>query len=145
MSSRSYSACLDPDPTLRRVVARTGHACGAIGTGLLLQLPLAVAPRLALAALFLAHLGWQLWRLHRGWSRCRGLRVYPDGRAALRTAGGDWQPARLLAGSVALPWAAWLTFELGDGTLVAEALRPRSRRAEWRRLLVICRHVGAPV
>ena len=82
-----------------------------------------------------------LRRAYRSFSR---LRVSCDGELRVLDRCGDWQAARVLAGSVLLRHAGWIRIRAGDGSVFVEPLRGSCRRsADWRRLQVIWRHVGA--
>ena len=144
MSSSRYSAELQTDPALRRLVLLSGVGLGAIGLLLTLRLP--VHPALAgTGALgWSAYTAWELCKAMSGYATTRVLRIAADGSLRRRDATGCWRPARLLEGSVVLARLAWIRFETEHGTTVAELFRGDPRKShDWRRLQVIWRHIGA--
>ena len=63
-----------------------------------------------------------------------------------RVVGGEWRTASLLSGSLVLPGVAWLRISVGTGPAYGELLTGNPRKNEdWRRLLVIWRHIGATI
>ena len=144
MQSTAYYAEFRPDPLLRRVVLWSGGCLGACGLIAIGSLPWPTVLLAAAGALWVGRSGWELLRLHRAWTDCRGLRVSADGCAAIRAADGRWGEATLLDGGILLRRWGWLRLRTSDGTVFAEPLRGRCRNSrDWRRLQVIWRHVGA--
>ncbi|MEL7186825.1 MAG: hypothetical protein AAFN50_10410 [Pseudomonadota bacterium] len=144
MSSSTFSACLTPDPRLRRVIARSAVLFALIGVVLLWQLPYPGW------VLWLATIGWlgsfarQLLRLRRGWSHCTAIRVLPGPVFEVRDTAGEWCVSELKSGSFLFARVAWLRLELADRDPLVELLLPAGRRCNnWRRLQVIWRHIGA--
>jgi hypothetical protein len=83
-------------------------------------------------------------RLRRAYQRFSRLRISCDGELRLFDRQGDWQAGTLLAGSVLLRRIGWIRIRTGEGRIFAELVRGRCRyNADWRRLQVIWRHVGA--
>ena len=145
VSSIAYFAELRPDPALRRVVLWSGVFLAVVGLGIIATLELPVAPRLFGAGVWLAVMAGQIWTLHRGWRRCRGLRLYADATLAVLGEDGVWRPGRLESDGVVLRHWAWIRLCAGSGLAFAEPLRGSCRGSrDWRRLQVIWRHIGAP-
>jgi hypothetical protein len=85
----------------------------------------------------------ELGILSRGFAHCDGLRLSADGQLLVLDARGNWQAARILAGTVVLRRLAWIRCRTGQGQRCAELLRGDSRLSrDWRRLQVIWQHIG---
>jgi len=143
VSSSTYSAELHPEVALRRTVLLFGIGLYAVGVILILTTPLHPAAKI------LGSSGWlflslrEFWSLSRGFARCRRLRVTVGGGLLLLDAGGNWQAAQLLPGSVVLRQVAWIRCKTEQGHRCAELARGNCRESEdWRRLQVIWRHIG---
>ena len=142
MSSNTYSAELTPDPFLRRVVILSSLATTALGSVIILLLPISLLWRVAATVVWLSKNGHDLSLISKGHKRCRRIRISHDGGITIMTQGGVWAPASLVAGSVVLSRCAWLRFEFDDGHRCAELLRGCAREnKQWRRLQVIWRHL----
>ncbi|MBT8087186.1 MAG: hypothetical protein KJO46_04090, partial [Gammaproteobacteria bacterium] len=67
-----------------------------------------------------------------------------DGSAALLDRNGQWRPAEVLPGSLLLRHYGWIRLKPRHGRRFAALFRGHCRQsADWRRLQVIWRHVGA--
>lgn len=144
MSSTAYFAELKPDPALRRLVLWSGATLAAAGLVACLYLPLPIPVRSLAGLAWTGRSAMELMRLCRAWRRCTALRVGVDGSATVRGADGCWQPAAVLGGGIVLRHAAWIRLRAGSGPGWAEPLRGGCRTsADWRRLQVIWRHIGA--
>ena len=144
MSSSAFFAEVRPDSRLRRIVLWSGGLLGVAGVLIILNLPTGGWAQLALA------IGWsvlsvrELRQLRQGWADCRCLRFTPDGKIAVLCADARWRSAHWEAGGVLLRKVGWIRLRNHRGALVAEPLRGDSRAsADWRRLHVIWRHIGA--
>ena len=144
MSSTAYSAEITPEPALRRCVCWSGAILGIVACLVILSLPAALWLRLAACGLWVAMTSRELWRLQLAWTTCRRLRFTADGAVEILEANGTWYPACLDGGSVLLRRAGWIRLRNRHGARFGELLRGHARRgADWRRLQVIWRHVGA--
>lgn len=144
MSSRRYSAELQTDLLLRRLVLLTGAGLGLVGLLLTLRLPVHFAIAGAVALAWSGYFTCQLRKTMRAYAATRGLRIAADGSLRRLDATGRWRPARLLQGSVVLARLAWIRFETEQGAQAAELLGGDPRKShDWRRLQVIWRHIGA--
>lgn len=144
VSSRSYSACLTPDPWLRIVVLTSGRLLWAAGVVVVLLLPLPAAVRITGVVCWCGFVHREIGGLQRGFRCCRMLRLHADGSLTVATNNDDWVAATLESGSVVIANFAWLRFVSDTGMHYQELLYGDARRSnEWRRLQVIWRHVGA--
>jgi len=144
VSSSTYSADLNPDPALRRVVLLSGAGFCAIGVSLILAMPLHPAVLIAGSGGWLALCARELIMTVRGYALCCRLRMLVGGELLLLDPLGNWQRARLLPGSVLLRRIGWIRLETGIGHRGAELVRGSCRESDdWRRLQVIWRHIGA--
>lgn len=143
MSSNVFAAELQPDPVLRRAVLISGAALALAGILLVASMPLHPLLLLAGSAGWLFLCCREIVLLARGFSRCRRLRITPEGGILLLDTAGEWHPARLLPGSVMLRRAGWVLLQTADGRRLAEPIRGTCREShDWRRLQVIWRHIG---
>ncbi len=144
MSSNTYSADLRPDPWLRIIVLTSGRLLIAAGLVVILVLELEVAARAAACLLWIGVGRFELWRVQRGFDYCVALRVFPSGEIALLNSDQEWVSGTLQTGSLVLRNFAWLRMQMDSGQIIVELLRGDAReRADWRRLQVIRRHIGA--
>ena len=144
MSSSAFSAEFIADLRLRGAVLLSGAMLAALGLLVIMLLPVHLALRVTGAAAWAVASGIELAGLRRAYSLYVGLRIGHDGVVQVQKRGGDWQPARLLPGSLLLRRAAWIRVQSEHGEVFAELLRGACRRsANWRRLHVIWRHIGA--
>jgi hypothetical protein len=87
---------------------------------------------------------FELRRTVRGFSYCTAIRIRPGGDIELQSADQEWEAGVLQSGSIVLPSFAWLRVQTVSGLQCAEFLRGDAREsADWRRLQVIWRHIGA--
>ena len=144
MSSSVFSAEFTADPLLRRLVLLSGIILNMAGLVMILLLPVHLAVTVVGC---ISWVGWSVrehMRLRRAYHNFSRLRVHHDGELRVLDRDGNWQDARLLAGSVLLRRAGWIRIRTGEGRVFAELLRGRCRHSpDWRRLQVIWRHVGA--
>lgn len=148
MSSTAYFAEIRPDPFLRRIVLISGAVLALAGIPLILMLPVSPGSRAVAAVVWLAMMASELSRARRAWYSCHALRFFADGTVLVLVAGLSWQPATLLSGGILLRQLGWirLSFTLPSGRklVLGECLRGDGHKnADWRRLQVIWRHVGA--
>ena len=148
MSSTEYFAEIRPDPVLRRIVLASGVALSLAGVPLILILPVAAEVRATGAFVWLALAARELSRARHAWFSCHALRFCADGRVAVRIPGQTWQPASLLSGGVLLSELGWIRLSAvlpnGRKLVLGEFVRGNAREsADWRRLQVIWRHIGA--
>jgi hypothetical protein len=144
VSSTAYFAEITPEPFLRRIVFWSGVTLAATACLIILSLPVAAWLRLAGCGLWAAMAGRELRQLQRAWRACRRLRFRAGGDIELLEADGQWHAASLEAGSVLLRKAGWIRLRNRCGDRYGELLHGDARSsADWRRLQVIWRHVGA--
>ena len=145
MPSTAYSAELEPDPRLRRLVLASGLALTALGLLLLLTMDLPAWLRAAASFSWTLMSLLEIRSLGRNYSRFQRVRFDASGRWQLRDAAGDWHPAELCAGSLLLRRFGWLRLRIGGGATLVDLCRGDTRtNRDWRRLQVLWRHVGAP-
>lgn len=139
----AYSATIRPDGRLRACVHGSGIVLVLAGALALISLPVAPAPRLLLAAAWVALAAFKLVGLHRRMTAVRAYRLYGDGSLDLVYAAGA-RAGRLLPGSVLYEGVGWLRVASADGAAWAELVTGNCRKnKEWRRLQVIFRHRSA--
>jgi len=144
VSSNTYSACLTPDPWLRKIVMYSGHVLCAAGCALLLGLPFDFGWLLLLCAGWAASCWRQLLLLQRGHANCHVLRVRADGGIEVCNCDLEWVSAVLQRDSVVFAKLAWIRARSESGQRYAELLSGDARACpDWRRLQVIWRHIGA--
>ena len=144
MSSTAYSAELQPDSRLRRLVACSGLLLCLAGAVVILLLPTDLWMRLATCALWAATCAREQREFRRGWADCRKLRFTADGHVAILGADQVWRPAQRESGSVLLGRGGWIRLRDHRGAVFGELLTGDGRASpDWRRLQVIWRHVGA--
>jgi len=119
-----------------------------VGLPLVLVLPVAAETGGVAALLWLALVASELSRSRRAWKSCHAMRFFADGTVTVLTPGESWQPATLLAGSVLLRKLGWIRLSValpaGRKLVLGEFLRGDGREsADWRRLQVVWRHIGA--
>ena len=148
MSSTAYFAEIHPDPASRRIVLASGVALSLAGVSLALILPLAAEIRALMTFLWLALAACELSRARHAWYSCQALRFFADGTVAMLIPGQTWQPASLLSGGVLLRQLGWIRVSVvlpnGRKLVLGDFVRGDGRKsADWRRLQVIWRHIGA--
>lgn len=148
MSSTAYFAEIRPDPMLRRIVLASGAVLALAGIPLILILPVAPALRALSVSVWLVMMAIELSRARRAWYACHALRFFADGTVVVLNPERIWQPATLISGSVLLRNLGWIRLSValpsGKRLVLGECLRgDGSESADWRRLQVIWRHVGA--
>ena len=144
MSSSTFSTELRPDRGFRAVVLVSGAGFAIAGVFLILSMPLGSIASLVAGGSWLTFCGREWLCVRRGFSRCRRLRFTADGKVMRLDPDGEWQPARLMPGSMLLRHAGWLVLEVAKGRRAVEPVRGHCRESnDWRRLQVIWRHVGA--
>lgn len=120
-------------------------ACLA-GVLLALSLPLGALERALIVCGWLFLGGREMAQTWRGYALGGALRISRDARIEVRVVGGEWRTASLLSGSLVLPGVAWLRISVGAGPVYGELLTGNPRKnKDWRRLLVIWRHIGAAI
>ena len=144
MSSTEYSAALQTDPRLRRIVTGSGVLLGLIGILVILQLPVDSWVRVSACALWITSSIREYRQLQRGWAECHALRFSGTGDVAILGGDGVWHPARRESGGVLLRNVGWIRLRDHRGVVFGELLFGNERNSrDWRRLQVIWRHVGA--
>ena len=148
MSSNAFLAEISPDPFLRRVVLASGALLALAGVPLIIVLPVYSVLRVAALLLWLALAVQELSRVRSAWFVCHALRFSADGTISVLIPGQIWRPARLLSGGILLRKLGWIRLSVrlptGQELVLGELLRGDSRKsADWRRLHVIWRHIGA--
>jgi hypothetical protein len=98
--------------------------------------------------LWLALAACELSRARHAWYSCQALRFFADGTVAMLIPGQTWQPASLLSGGVLLRQLGWIRVSVvlpnGRKLVLGDFVRGDGRKsADWRRLQVIWRHIGA--
>ena len=146
MSSNAYFAELHPEPRLRVIVLLSGLMACLAGVLLALSLPLDALHRAFVVCGWLFLCGRQMANTWRGYALSGTLRIGGDASIEVRLVDGEWRTASLLSGSLVLPGVAWLRISVGSGPAYGELLTGNPRKNEdWRRLLVIWRHIGATI
>ncbi len=144
MSSNAYFAELHPEPRLRVIVLLSGLIACLAGLLLALSLPLDTLYRAVIVCGWVVLCGREMAQTWRGYASSGTLRISSDARIEVRLVGGEWRTASLLPGSLVLPGIAWLRISVGAGPAYGELLTGNPRKnKDWRRLLVIWRHIGA--
>lgn len=144
MSSNVFSAELPLEPALQRIVIVSGASMGLCGQLMVWLMPIAAQWRLLACVACLAVVAFELYRMAQAWRCYSCARLNHDGTAELRNADGHWQPAELLPGCLLLRRIAWMRLRTRDGASVTALFRGHCRHtADWRRLQVIWRHIGA--
>lgn len=148
MSSTVYFAEIHPDPLLRRIVLASGLGLALAGLPLILILPVPLALRVIGSIVWLTVAASELARTRLAWNACQAMRFFADGTIDVLIPGQVWQRASLLSGGVLLRELGWIrlgvTLPAGQKLVLGEFLRGNSREsADWRRLQVIWRHIGA--
>jgi len=144
VSSSAFSAEFAAEPLLRRWVLFSGLLLNAAALVVIFLLPVHAFVTAGSAILCVAYGVHEQIRLRRAYRRCARLRIDCDGNLRVFDRQGDWQAGTLLAGSVLLRRAGWIRIRTDDGHVFAELVRGHCRHsADWRRLQVIWRHVGA--
>lgn len=143
MSSGEFSSELTPDRLLHRLLLAAALLALFLGATIILFLPVNTVLRAIGVFCWCLMAGGdmlQISTLHKRYSR---LRVFADGRVELRDSDGRWKPGSIGRGSVVLPKVAWLDLRLAGGGRYRALLRGDASESEqWRRLQVICRHLG---
>lgn len=150
MSSTVYFAEILPDPVLRRIVLASGVVLALAGVPLIQVLPVAAEVRATATLLWLAFVASELTRARLAWVSCHAVRFFTDGSVAVLIPDQNWRPATLLAGGVLLQRLGWIRLSVvlpnGRNLVLGEFVCGDSRKsADWRRLQVIWRHIGAQV
>jgi len=144
VSSTAYFAEITPDHILRRVVLWSGALLGIAGVLAILILPISPWLRVALAVGWAGASFLELRQLARIWRGCRRLKIDSNGEIQLLDAAGRWRTGSLVSGGVLLRKMGWIRLRDHSGASFGEPLSgdPRAS-ADWRRLQVIWRHIGA--
>ncbi len=144
MSSNAYFAELHPEPRLRAIVLLSGLIACLAGFLVVLLMPLGALHRVLIVCGWAFFCGRDMARTWRGYALGGALRISGDACIEVRMAGGEWRAAALLPGSLVLPGVAWLRISVAGGGAYGELLTGNPRKnKDWRRLLVIWRHIGA--
>ena len=116
------------------------------GVLLALSLPLGALIRALIVCGWLFLCGREMAHTWRGYALGGALRISRDARIEVRLVGGEWRTASLVSGSLVLPGVAWLRISVADRPAYGELLTGNPRKnKDWRRLLVIWRHIGAAI
>jgi hypothetical protein len=144
VSSNEYFAEFRPDPLLYRIVSWSGGLLAVAGLFACMFLALPSAGRIAAGLAWCGVATAELLALRRSSQSCAAFRIMGDGSAAVRGGDGQWQPAALLEGGILLRHCGWLRLRTGAGQVIVQPVRAAAcDSADWRRLQVIWRHVGA--
>ena len=144
MSSTAYSAELDPDPRLRKLVIASGALLAISGIVMVALIDLSLSVKVVLGLAWALVVGRELVRHRRAYSRNGIMRVGAGGEIEVQRPDGHWRRSELCAGSMVLERLAWLRIRTSGRLKYAELLRGNSRESDdWRRLQVIWRHIGA--
>lgn len=139
-----YAVQIKPDPRLRRLLLACGALLYALGAALLIGLPLALLPKFALLAAWLAHGAVEWRRQARGYRRVAGIRIRESGALDCIDSRGKQEPAGLMGGSFVLRRLAWLRLNFADGSHYGELLSGDAQRhPAWHGLQLTwaqCRH-----
>ena len=128
----------------RHLVLLSGLFLNAAALVVILLLPVHVAVTAGSIILCILYGMHEQLRLRRAYRRYSRLRISGDGNLRVFDRQGDWQSGTLLAGSMLLRRVGWLRIRTDEGHVFAELVRGHCRHsADWRRLQVIWRHVGA--
>lgn len=129
---------------MQRIVVMSGLLMGLSGLLMICLVPTSWAWRLPGCVLCVVVISSELYQLRRAWRSYSCARLAHDGTAALRNADGRWRPAELLPGCLLLRHFGWIRLQTRDGHRFAALYRGHCRHsADWRRLQVIWRHIGA--
>ncbi|MBT8091541.1 MAG: hypothetical protein KJN77_00790 [Gammaproteobacteria bacterium] len=129
---------------MQRIVLWSGALIGVIGLFFILLLPIGPAWRLLGCVTSLVMISSELYGLRQAFASYSLVRLAHDGTARLLDRDGQWQSAELLPGSLLLRHYGWLRLQPRNGRRFAALFRGHCRHsADWRRLQVIWRHVGA--
>lgn len=143
MSSKSYSAYLTPNRSLRRFVVLGAIVLLLVGVIFAVALPFSWQWRSVLSAAWIAFAFNELRLLCAAQHRFCGVRVFAGGSAEILDCDGHWQSAECLAGSVLVHRVAWLRLQSVDGRIYQELIRGDRRQSrEWRRFHIIWRFIG---
>ena len=143
MPSTAYSAELEPDPRLRRLVLVAGGVLTALGLSLLLTMNLPAWLRVGASIAWLFASLAEIARLRRSYRDYGRLRFDASGHCCVKDRRGEWQPAELRPGSVLLQKLGWLRLRIAGAVTLVELCRGDARTdRDWRRLQVLWRHVG---
>lgn len=122
----------------------SGLVLGALGVATIALLPWPVGVRAMTSVAWASLTTWELLRLRRAWADCRALRFGADGCAWALDRHREWRSLTVLPGSILLRRYGWIRLQPECAASFAEPLRGACREsADWRRLQVIWRHVGA--
>lgn len=141
MSSSTFSAAINPERRLRRVVLFAAIVLAFLGAGLIMDFPIASSSRLILVSGWLVYSLAEAMRIATAYGNTLSYRIDADGSMDVLKADGGRQMAELAAGSFVLPRVAWLRVRTDSGAVWGELLVGNAREnQQWRRFQVICRH-----
>ena len=143
MSSREFSSELTPDRVMHRLLLVVAILTLLLGLTIVLSLPVNAKLRAIGVLCWSFMAGIEILHIVSSHKRYSRLRVLADGRVELYHADGSWKSSAIGRNSVVLPRLVWLNLRLEDGGRYRALLRGDARKNEqWRRLQVICRHLG---
>jgi len=143
LSSREFSSELVPDPALQRLLLVAAYFNLILGAIIILPLPVHALLRMVGALCWCFMAGREIRDISYSHKRYSRLRVLADGRVELQDSDDSWKSGTIGRNSVVLPRLAWLNLRLADGGRYRALLRgDAGNNEQWRRLQVICRHLG---
>ena len=148
-SSSTYSARISPEYRLRIAVLALSVALGFAGAVIVVTLPWPPPARLALLLGWAAGMLLRVAQQRRAFRSVRAYVIHPGGDVEVVSADGRATSARLVDGTTVFAGLAWLRFGTARGRRWGELVRAprgggkRLKNKDWRRLQVICRHLGA--
>lgn len=114
-----------------------------LGVTIVLSLPVDAKLRAIGAFCWCFMAGIEIRHISSAHKRYSRLRVLAGGRVELYDSDDSWKSSAIGRNSVVLARLAWLDLRLADGGRYRALLRGDARENEqWRRLQVICRHLG---
>lgn len=133
---------LVPDPRLRRLVLLAGCVLLVIGLLLIICLPLDLAWRGAIGAVWVCDVCREMAGLRAFSARIHSLRLDQTGRIVADGPKGG-EELTLLNGSMVMPRIAWLRLRFADNCRGAELfLGDMGRDPQWQRFQLIWRQSG---
>jgi hypothetical protein len=123
-----FAVRIVPDARLRCLSLCGGLLLYLVGAALLIGLPLAILPRLAMLTLWIAFAGNEWRRQAKGFKRVAGIRIHESGALEGIDARGNVEAVHLMGGSLVLSRLAWLRLKFADGSHYGELLAGDTER-----------------
>ena len=138
MSLRVFEVVLQPDPTLRILVLRSGVVLLLTGIVLISFFPVSPLWRFVFSAIWLADCLREIHRLRRGSARIRSIVLDSQGVVATIDDHGIRHASTLLTGSMVLPGLAWIRVNDCNGRRHSDLFtRRRTGPGTWHRLQLL--------